>query len=238
MADVDSKLYTVDKQALLRALARRRQAARWPGYGCIGDYRQGRYECDAVSPYTKTAKNTDASIFLLLQDWASDDRLRQPFDQDLAERGHDRELRTNITLVRLLRQAFSVGLDDIYGTNLFPFIKCGPMSNSIAFPDLLRAAREYAIPQIDIVKPRLVICLGLVTFRAIASALGQPVPARLQDAMATPFVYSGAEVWCRPHPASRGWAFDNWTVRSRYGPKAGHEHQRATELCKAGAGDH
>jgi hypothetical protein len=60
MADVDSKLYTVDKQALLRALARRRQAARWPGYGCIGDYRQGRYECDAVSPYTKTAKNTDA----------------------------------------------------------------------------------------------------------------------------------------------------------------------------------
>ena len=58
-----------DKNARLLALARLRQATRWPGYKSIADYHHGVYECDFVSPYTKTAGNVDAEVMVLLQDW-------------------------------------------------------------------------------------------------------------------------------------------------------------------------
>lgn len=60
------------KRSALRALARRRKDTRWPGYKCIGDFHDGRYECDYVSPYTRSAHNVDADVMILLQDWASD----------------------------------------------------------------------------------------------------------------------------------------------------------------------
>jgi hypothetical protein len=40
-------------------------------YSGIGDYHDGAYECERVSPYTKTAGNVDADVMVLLQDWAS-----------------------------------------------------------------------------------------------------------------------------------------------------------------------
>jgi hypothetical protein len=58
----------MDKQDALLALAKLRQGTRWPGYNCIGDYHAGAYECDLVSPYTKSAGNVDAEIMVMLQD--------------------------------------------------------------------------------------------------------------------------------------------------------------------------
>ena len=68
----------MDKRARLLELARERQADRWPGYAAIGDYHEGRYECDFVSPYTRSAANVDAQVMVLLQDWASDASLSGP----------------------------------------------------------------------------------------------------------------------------------------------------------------
>jgi hypothetical protein len=61
----------MDKRARLLSLARLRQSTRWRGYTSIADYHGGVYECDFVSPYTKTAGNSDAEIMVLLQDWSS-----------------------------------------------------------------------------------------------------------------------------------------------------------------------
>ena len=115
-----------------------------------------------MSPYTKSARNHDAPIFVLLQDWSSEDRLNGPLDQDAIEHGHTPSLPTNRRLNQLLGRFFNVTLADTYATNLFPFIKPGSLSAPIPFKDLVRAAREYALPQISIVGPRLVICLGSI----------------------------------------------------------------------------
>lgn len=195
---------TVDKAARLLDLAHQRQAARWPGYTPLAAYHQGAYERDFVSPYTAAAGNVDADVMILLQDWSSDDRLRGPFDIEAAEKGYTPSLPTNKNLIRLLREHFDLPLHRTYATNLFPFIKRGALNAPIPVRDLTRAAREFAIPQIEIVAPRLVVCLGLATCNGLRRALGLPQAQTLAEAITQPFSYNGSRVWCQAHTGNLG----------------------------------
>jgi hypothetical protein len=194
----------MDKQNLLLALAQKRKTMRWPGYGQIGDYHDGAYECDFVSPYTKSAGNVDAEIFVLLQDWSSDESLSGSLDTDCVRYGLTRTLPTNKRLIELLRSHFGVELEDVYATNLFPFIKKGGMSSSIPMDDLVRAAKEFALPQIRLVRPKLVVCLGLNTFNAIRIACKHSPAQRMDEAIASPFTLDESRIWCQAHTGARG----------------------------------
>jgi len=193
-----------DKDAQLRQLGRLRQQTRWPGYSGIGDYHNGAYECDWVSPYTKTAGNVDAAVMILLQDWASEEWCKGPVDQETAELGYTPNEPTSRNLVRLLQDSFGLSLEQTYGTNLFPFVKSGGMSANIPTSDLSKAATDFALPQIAIVKPRLVICLGLATFTAVSVACGQSVPLRMATAIESPFQFEDSLVYCQSHPGHFG----------------------------------
>lgn len=194
----------MDKQDLLLALAQKRKMTIWPRYNHVGDYHGGAYECDFVSPYTKSAGNVNAEIFVLLQDWSSDKSLRNSLDLDCVQYGLTRTLPTNRRLVELLRQHFCVELEDTYATNLFPFIKMGGISSSIPMGDLIRAAQEFALPQIQIVHPKLVICLGLKTFNAVRIACEHTPARRMDEAIASPFTFNESLVWCQAHTGARG----------------------------------
>ncbi len=145
------------KRQQLLELARERQRSRWRGCGSLTDYHGGAYECDWVSPYTKTACNVDADVFLLLQDWASDDLLGGPLQPEVLELGRLPTLPTNRNLEDLLKRTFNLRLDEVFATNLFPFIKLGEMSSPIRMADLARAAQTFALPQIRIVEPAVVV---------------------------------------------------------------------------------
>lgn len=190
------------KLLALLQLARRRQSTRWPGYKFIGDYHRGVYECDFVSPYTRTAGNVDSEVMVLLQDWASDEVLSGPVVDERVRLGHDPTRATNRRLRDLLRRHF--GLEQVYGTNLFPFIKMGSMNSAIPQRDLVRAAVEFGLPQVEIVGPRTVVCLGLATFNALAVAAGRRGARRLDEAIGAPFLVGGAQVWCQAHTGQQG----------------------------------
>lgn len=189
--------------ALLQ-LARRRQSTRWLGYNSIGDYHGGVYECDFVSPYTRSAGNIDAEVMVLLQDWASDEVLRGPVLDERVRLGHDPARATNRRLRELLQRHFGLELERVYGTNLFPFIKMGSMNSAIRQMDLVRAAVEFGLPQVEIVGPRTVVCLGLATFNALAVAAGRRGARRLDEAIGAPFLVGGAQVWCQAHTGQQG----------------------------------
>ena len=189
----------MDKHRQLLDLARKRKRTRWSGYKCIGDYHDGAFECDFVSPYTNGAHNFDSDIMVILQDWASDEELSRenatddPIGMKL---GHDPNRKTNQKLIRPLHDHFRVELKDIYATNLFPFIKVGGMSAKIPLRDLRLAAQEFALPQIKIVRPKLVVCLGLDTFKAICLASGKKPPNTLALAIESHFRIGGSVIWC------------------------------------------
>lgn len=170
---VDSTIKNaMTKRRRLLALAKLRQATRWPDYKSIADYHAGVYECDFVSPFTKAAGNVDAEVMVLVQDWSSDDELSRGLDDKTRRLGYCATQPTVRNLKQLLKTTFDLSLSDIYGTNLFPFVKPGKVSGPIPRGDLIQAAREFALPQIEIVSPRLVICLGLVAFDALRRAHG------------------------------------------------------------------
>jgi uracil-DNA glycosylase len=173
---------------------------------CIGDYHDGAYECDFVSPYTKSAGNVDAQIFILLQDWSSDESLRGPLDSDcdILHYGLSRNWPTTKRLVELLETHFDVELEEVFATNLFPFVKSGGTSSKIPMQDLVRAAREFGLPQIRIVRPTLVVCLGLDTFNAVRTASGHTRADRMDEAIASPFTIYDARIWCQAHTGARG----------------------------------
>ena len=158
------------KQQVLSKLAQKRQLTRWDGYLCIADLHGGAYECDHVSPYTKSASNMDADVMLVLQDWASSEYFERHDGviSDLVELGYDSSVDTNNNLKRLLKTHLNLDLQDTYATNLMPFIKQGGMSASIPMKVLVNAATEFALPQVKIVQPKIVVCFGLQAFNAIS----------------------------------------------------------------------
>ncbi len=127
----------MDKRTVLMELGLKRQRTKWPGYAGIGDYHSGVYECEHVSPYTKSAGNVDSFIMVILQDWSSDKFLRGPVDDGARDLGRTPRLPTNRNLERLIRNHFGLELRQIYATNLFPFIKMGDMTNTIPNRDLV-----------------------------------------------------------------------------------------------------
>jgi uracil-DNA glycosylase len=191
---------TQKKRVALAALARKRQRSSWRGFRNLADF---GVEFEFVSPYTKSASNVDSPIFVLLQDWASEEGLRGGINPETLRRGYTPSARTNTTLECRLQRHFGVSINDIYATNLFPFIKPGPMNARVPWVDLRRAAAEFALPQIEIVNPRLVIALGLLTFQAVRSvATGSAGEGRLAAAIGNPFPVYNGRVWCQAHT---GW---------------------------------
>ena len=114
------------------------------GHACLGDFHQGHYECDYVSPWTKSAANADSRVMLIAQDWASAGYLGGPVRQFLKTLGYDPNLPTNVRLQALLGRHLAMSFSDAYATNLFPFVKLGNMSAPIPTRDLFFVPRSFA----------------------------------------------------------------------------------------------
>jgi hypothetical protein len=198
----------MDKHQKLFELARKRKHTRWVGYKCISDFHGGFFECEYVSPYTKGANNVDSDIMIILQDWSSDAILSAPLDQNAIRNnekyGYDPSRSTNANLNRLLNGHFRVQLKDVYATNLFPFIKSGNISSPIPQRDLIRAAIEFALPQIRIICPKLVVCLGAATFNAIRRACRYNDWLITESAIVSPFMFHRSQIWCQAHTSQLG----------------------------------
>jgi len=194
----------VSKSAKLFALAEKRKAITYEGYTAIGDYNGGIWECDYVSPYSKSAHNTDADILIILQDWCSKESFQENVCQETLEYGYTPSVRTNIKLKELLAKYLNVTLEETYATNLFPYIKPGPMNATIPQKDLLKAAKDFTLPIIEIIKPQIAICLGGATFDAIRKACGLESVKDMEEAVKSHFSHQGTEIFCQAHTGQLG----------------------------------
>jgi uracil-DNA glycosylase len=112
-----------------------------------------------ISPYTKGAHSL-GGIAVVLQDWASSNGLINADKPLINAYGRTPDLLTNKRLEKLLKVVFNLELAGVYVTNIYPFVKSGGMSSPLRIGLVREAARELAIPELQIVKPTLVLALG------------------------------------------------------------------------------
>lgn len=161
-----------------QALATQRVQAKWPGYSQPEEF--GYDFREWVSPYTKSA-HALGGVAIVLQDWASADRLSSGVEPAIQQHGRDPELLTNRRLDTLLHRVFNLTIDQVYVTNAFPFVKPGEMSGPVPTSDLFKSVVTFTSPELELVRPTMVLALGKLPsealMRAGVRAIALPHPA-------------------------------------------------------------
>lgn len=199
----------MDKQAAMATLIAKRRAEKDRGYHHLHQYDGGSWDFDHVVPWTKSACRLDADLMIIGQDWASDDYLRRNDDpMTRAARlrtGQDQHLATNRNLRSLLAAHFGLDFSQTFATNVLVFIKPGPMNNNVPMKDLRYCAAAYTIPQVQIVQPRMALCLGARTFNSVRSALNLARMSLHEACVPSAHTCVGrTEVYGVPHTGSWG----------------------------------
>lgn len=208
-------LPAIQKRARLRLLVEKR---REPGAGTpatgysktykkLGEFHDGQYDCDDwVVPWSITASNVDSQIMLIAQDWASEEFLNRPFDRLQARQGYHEGLPTNRRLFSLLKEYTSRNFSEVFATDVFPFAKSGGMTARLPRRDLVISAEQYALPQIEIVLPKLVICIGSATYNAVRGALGKAYVSIRSSLNEAPLTVCDSKVVAVTHTGGLGFA--------------------------------
>ena len=196
---------TEQKRRKLLKLAKRRQADRLPPHACLADFHRDFYECDHVSPWSISAHNVDAEVMIIGQDWASSDSLEKKLDavaEDRRRLGQRYSKPTNKNLREFL-ECMGLQFCQTYATNVFPFIKRG--AEPIPRNHLVCCAKTYTLPEIEIVSPRMAICLGKDAFDAVCRASELRPPDWRRARPPGPYIRIGpVKTYGLPHPSPRG----------------------------------
>jgi uracil-DNA glycosylase len=192
------------KSDALKALTRERRTDRLPDYYCIQDFHNGAYDRhDYLSPWSLSSHNENADILIFLQDWSSEKSLSGPIDNDAVSIGYTPSLPSNKNLIDLLSNNFGKTLSEIYITNLFVFIKRGGMSARIPTKDMVYCTNKYGLPLIDIIQPKMVICLGSLVYNSFRIALNsKKIP--LKNSLTTPLFYNKSIIYGVSHTGGLG----------------------------------
>ncbi|WP_213771971.1 hypothetical protein [Bradyrhizobium sp. dw_78] len=213
----------MEKNEALADLILLRKQDRNPKYHALSDFDDGFYDGDWITPWTISACNLQADLMIVAQDWSSAETLKSPKWNSSVQKeerkrcGHDANLPTNRTLKGLLKKHFDLEFADIYATNVFVFIKPGSISAAIPLEDLAYCAKTYTLPQIEIIRPRMVLCLGQTTFNAVQRAFGQRLSKLSEVSLPNAHIEheNGAEIYGVPHTGS-------WGTKNAGGPDKVH----------------
>lgn len=197
-------------------------------YRHLGEFHGGIYDCHHVSPWTRSGGCPNASVMIVGQDWSSAEHLeKDPPNPHMAVCGFDPNFLTNRNLNRLLARHLKTTRSACYLTNLFPFIKSGQANGFIPMGHLVRCATDFLVPQIEIVGPRAVICLGLRTINALGRAIGLSGARQLADAIAaSPRLIDGTKIFAVAHTGSLG-------TKNREPEQVERDWQRIARLAEA-----
>jgi restriction system protein len=193
-------------------------------YGYLDDIGQMvyPYNVDWVSPYSLAFEanppNLEAQVMVMAQDWTSHESLVKYSTMADLQKAHPNlwytpTLATNQRLSRFLKYLEQDDPSKMFFTNLFPYIKSGGLSAGIPAGLMREMAEKYAKEQINIIRPKLVICLGLATYNALRSAYGFDERDSMKDAMDGEdggfFMVGSSQIWCQAHTGARGWSNRN-----------------------------
>ena len=146
---------------------------------------QGRHDSNHLGPWSTWQGSLDAELMVVGQDWGDTDYFTR--NQGIDEQGNP----TNNTLRELLR---SIGIDiglphahvkssRVFLTNAILCLKTtGGMQGGVEQEWFTNCGANFLRPLIEIVEPKVVVCLGERAWRSVATGFGRR-PGRFQEAI-------------------------------------------------------
>jgi uracil-DNA glycosylase len=132
----------------------------------------GKYDCDAIGSWSAWQGNLDAPLMLVGQDWGD-------VQWFVREEGRSTDTsRTNKTLLRLLASiGFELKLPSetpgdgvLFFTNAVLCLKDGGAQASVPTEWFRNCGTRFLRPTIELVQPKIVVCLGERAYRAVLGA--------------------------------------------------------------------
>jgi len=166
-------------------LIRKRKACR--ECECLGLTNQsvfagGKYDSSEIGAWSRWQGNLNAELMVIGQDFANKERF------ETTEGLPDPNFRTNKTLVELLgRAGFDIQLPEtamqfsdktknrglLFFTNAILCLKQGTAQSPVKAECFQKCGEHFLRPLIDLVKPKVVVCLGRRAYRGVMVAYGK-----------------------------------------------------------------
>ena len=77
------------------------------------------------------------------------------------------------------------------------------MSTYIKEEDMKKSAKEFALPMMDIIKPKIAVALGMKTFNALRESCDLKPARNMSEAVDLAFKYSATKIFFQAHPSQR-----------------------------------
>jgi hypothetical protein len=175
------------------------------GFANVSEFHSGIFDSiDFPTPWTIGAQNVNSKLMIVAQDWASTSWLSNPSNIKYAKLGHDPRLLTNKNIEFYLN-LFGLTFADTYATNAFPYIKVGHLSARIKDKYFQVAIKECLLPQIKIIQPRMIICLGSQVYNGLRRTMGMK-PISIKKGHEEEFDHCGIKLYGAFHPGGLGTA--------------------------------
>jgi DNA polymerase len=147
----------------------------------------GQFDSRQIGPWTTWQNRLDASVMVVGQDFS---------DVSYFVRWHGRDQPNNATNRNLVALLHSVGVEidlpeslggrnETFFTNAILCLKTGGMQARVRPEWFANCGQRFLRPQIELVRPKVVVCLGQRALDAVLAAFGLP-QQRLRDAVTSP----------------------------------------------------
>jgi uracil-DNA glycosylase family 4 len=170
------KLMT-DKELKYREMvALRKACTACPGLINPSQYAGGQYDSEEIGVWSRWQGGLDALVMVVAQDWGDVNSFEK-------QRGIDNDSRTNKKLRERLAEA-RIHIDlpsgqtsrgEVFFTNAVLCLKPGGVQDPLRREWVANCSRLFLRPQIELIQPKLVICLGHWAHRAVFGVYGLQV---------------------------------------------------------------
>lgn len=241
-----------DRSSQYRTLVSARKACRrCEGLANASVICNGRFDSDEIGPWTRWLGDLHARIVIVGQDWGSQTNFEK-------QRGCD--VPTGFVNMRIQELLSSIGVQvpgvrvtsEPYGVYLTNGVLCFKSGNdqSPVRRSWFKACGELFLrPQIDLIRPKVVVCLGKEAYAAVLREYGLPPSPDLRAAVEEPRgvpLPTGPVAFAVYHPAqrnenagrrSRHEQLEDWKRVGRALNDAGFTATTPGALCQCGCGE-
>lgn len=156
-------------------VACRKQCRRCQALKNPAEVKGGRFDSDHLGPWSAWYGNLNARVMVVGQDWGS-------VEHFVANEGKAVPTSATNTMLGELLQPVGLDLSEVFLTNAILCLKTGGKAARVKKKWADTCGGAFLRPLVEIVCPQVVVCLGGVAWRAMASAF-HVAPRRLKDAV-------------------------------------------------------